>query len=52
VPYDLSPNEFGAQGKKFVINHWLKPVAWAILEHSLLDLTCKGLLVIISLGKV
>jgi hypothetical protein len=20
--------------KKFVINHWLKPVAWAILEHS------------------
>jgi len=22
-----TPNEFGAQ-KKFVINHWLKPVAW------------------------
>jgi len=27
-PVDASqmPNEFGAQ--KFVINHWLKPVAW------------------------
>jgi len=25
------PNEFGAQ--KFVINHWLKPVAWVILEN-------------------
>jgi len=20
--------------KKFVINHWLKPVAWLVLEHS------------------
>jgi len=28
-----TPNEFGAQ-KKIVINHWLKPVAWVILEHS------------------
>jgi len=26
VPSDFSPNEFGAQ-KKFVINHWLKPMA-------------------------
>jgi hypothetical protein len=26
VPSKLSPNEFGAQ-EKFVINHWLKPVA-------------------------
>jgi len=30
---EFSPNEFGAQ--KFVINHWLKPVAWGekISEH-------------------
>ncbi|MFA0745088.1 MAG: hypothetical protein LASZOEIN_001892, partial [Candidatus Fervidibacter sp.] len=28
VPCDFSPNEFGAQ-EKSVINHWLKPVAWA-----------------------
>ena len=21
--------------KKFVINHWLKPVAWLVLEHTL-----------------
>jgi len=27
VPSNFSPNEFGAQ-EKFVINHWLKPVAW------------------------
>jgi hypothetical protein len=27
VPSELSPNEFGAQEKKFVINHWLKPVS-------------------------
>jgi len=29
-----TPNKFGAQ-RKFVINHWLKPVAWMVLEHSL-----------------
>jgi len=28
-----TPNKFGAQGK-FVINHWLKPVAWLVLEHT------------------
>jgi hypothetical protein len=27
-PSKFSPNEFGAQ-EKSVINHWLKPVAWA-----------------------
>jgi len=32
-----TPNEFGAQ--KFVINHWLKPVAWVVLEHALVILT-------------
>ena len=32
MPSELTPNEFGAQ--KSVINHWLKPVAWMILEHS------------------
>jgi len=33
LPNRQTPNEFGAQ-EKFIINHWLKPVAWAILEHS------------------
>jgi hypothetical protein len=28
APSKFSPNEFGAQ-EKSVINHWLKPVAWA-----------------------
>jgi len=32
VPFDFSLNEFGAQ--KFVINHWLKPMAWVVLEHT------------------
>jgi len=27
MPSELMPNKFGAQ-EKFVINHWLKPVAY------------------------
>ncbi|MCS7264686.1 MAG: hypothetical protein NZ805_07620 [Armatimonadetes bacterium] len=34
----FSPNKFGAC--KFVINHWLKPVAW--IEHSFWQ-SCYGL---------
>jgi len=40
---NLTPNEFGAQ--KFVINHWLKPVAWVVLEHILSSLGSRGCLV-------
>jgi hypothetical protein len=29
-PPEFSPNKFGAQ-KKFVTNHWLKPVAWLVV---------------------
>jgi len=36
-----SPNEFGAQ--KSVINHWLKPVAWLVVDEANRKIPCYGL---------
>jgi len=40
-PPEFSPNKFGAQ-KKFVTNHWLKPVAWLVVGATS-KIPCYGL---------
>jgi len=49
-PMTKRPSPIKGDATKFVINHWLKPVAWLVLEHIPLLLT-NGLMCDIMLAS-